>query len=481
MTPVLLATSKLSDDRMVELYRKGERIVAKCYQSGTKIGKCVLEGLDPHHQWTYESITPLALSKIRQLLEQVPSTWSKMVVVESEKLEQPCTMDPFHQDEELNESDGELKDLDTTLFVFKREMSIPAVKMTVPCKDKNVKGSTLIEIVHETFREKYEYAMDLVWEYEKDGRAAYPPQVKNGVLAIEGSRDWLLSVGGWKDMMPKEEVQWCLFAAERFSGVIIYNNGITFPIIENRIHLPENFFIGETNITNGFKRQHNKWSKTLKTDLSYPQILSAIDAIKKFGLDDSKIASIQLKALNRNTDLISNFDKCEGFGLIPDINRKQVVQFLDYLNSVMFGMETSGLNAALVTSLMTLDLIAERQLSYKLAFKANNDGGVYPYACFGDNSGTYSEREKILLHKKEYSDSLSMKKYRDNPSLSPVAIKEAALIKYWLSYNNVILGIDHAPQKVAIQHAVKDLMTYYFGPNVKYIRFLERFKKPSNT
>lgn len=145
----------------------------------------------------------------------------------------------------------------------------------------------------------------------------------------------------------------------------------------------------------------------------------------------------------------------------------------------MFGIEASGLNAALATSLMTLDLIVDEHLSYQTAFKANQDGGIYPYACFGINKGTYNEREKILLCNKMNRSQQSMKIFRENTSLSPVATKEAILIKEWLERNGVTLSnIGYSLQIDLIKCALEDLVSYYFSPWYNRNFFLKKFQQP---
>lgn len=451
-----ISRSELTNGYAVELHHKSEKVIAKCYYSGMRIGKCTLDGLNPRGLWTYELLPQLARSKIDQILsQQEVLKWSRTITVEKAN-ERNNLRQEQDSDEELSEQS------DTSLFIFQKQIPVPVIATTVSCLDENIKGSALIEIVHETIRDWYCGAID---EVSEKGTLISPPRLRNGVLFIDAPVDWFFSLGGWKGMMPSEEVQSYLFKeGTKFRGIAIYNNEITFPITEERIHLPKNFSINQIDITGFWEKQEKGWVKfpSGKTDLSYPQILFAIDTLKKeFKLDDSKIATIQLWALSRE-----NFplDSAEMLKLIPKNNQREVLQFLDYFNAVMFGMEASGLNAALATGVMTLDLIAKKMLGYAEAFKANKDGGVYPHACFGNNKGTYSEREKILLYKKKNCDSCSMKAFRENPSLSPVATKEAVLIKYWLSCNKLLLGTDHTTQKVAIKKAVRDLIMRHFSP-----------------
>lgn len=287
-------------------------------------------------------------------------------------------------------------------------------------------------------------------------------------------------------MMPSEEVKDYFMRefdernkGKKFRGVEIYQNGLIFPIANGRIHMPPGFSINNVDVTISREKQANKWVKICKTDLSYSQIVKAIQTIKNaFNLSDSKIAILQLCAISRSIEFPTWFIK-----EIAIENQIEILQFLDYLNALMFGVEASGLNAALATGLMLLDLIVHGQLDYQTSFKANKDGGVYPYACVGNNKGTYNEREKILLHKKQNQDSYSMKEIRRNPSRSPVASKEAILIKKWIDYYDVTLKEEVCIPRDAriklIEEAIMGLMTCYFSP--PYLGgqnfYLEQFKK----
>lgn len=368
-----------------------------------------------------------------------------------------------------------------------RQTTIPVIAMTINCLDQNIKGSELIEIAHEIVQTFYRKTIDLASEYEKDndGPLIQPPNVKNGILNIKAKKDWIMSLGGWKGMMPSEEVSHFFFydfdstknPKERFRGVKIGDNNPVFTITDGRICIPNGFCINGFNVTAYIKKVDERWiTGTGKTDLSYSQIVEAITKIKKmFGLIDGLIAFSQLCLLDDGTLPKVMTEQ------IPNEHCDKVRQFLEYLNALMFGIEASGLNAAIVTSLLTLDLIADEKMTYSEAFKGNNDGGYYPYACFGNNKGTYSEREKVLIHKKTSHDAMSMQNLRENPALSPVGNKEAILIKFWLESNNVIKEhITYSKQKLAIESAMTDIFHYFFSDcrnhDRKHQVLLEKFK-----
>lgn len=367
-----------------------------------------------------------------------------------------------------SDSDEEFDDRQQRV-IFNKKMKLTPSTMTIRCSNINIKGSELIEIVHNRVKRFYEHIIDLACEYEKDiGGAIIPsPAVENGILLIRNPLDWFMSLGGWKGMMPSEEVMGYFFLdprldvrGKKFKGVQIFGSDVVFPIIDHRIHLPKHFSINNEDITVGWKKKPDGgWDKIYKTDLSYPQIVKAIETIKKqFKVNDSAIAHLQLYALKNE-----EFD-FTWFKNLSENDQKKLHQFMCYLNGLMFGIEASGLNAALITGLMTLDLIKKKQLTYSLAFKANADGGVYPFACFGTNKGTYNAREQILLFRSDEETSLSMKNFRKDPSLSPVALKEAILITQWLHQNGVISkDTPHDEQAQKIIDAVYELMCGYFS------------------
>lgn len=262
----------------------------------------------------------------------------------------------------------------------------------------------------------------------------------------------------------------------RFPKVEICLNGRVFPIRDERLHITEGFSISDYDVTS-FRTKKDATGKredTKKTDLSYVQIVKAINKIKsKFGLTDSYIATIQLYSLNINQKLPSEF-----WRNTPEEKQNEIFRFLDYLNCLMFGMEASGLNAAIIISLMTLDLIKDRHLDYRGAFRANQDGGIYPYANTGKNRGTYSNRERILLHRKENREPKSTQEFRENPNLSPVAVKEAMLIRKWLRVNQVFTGEKRfETQLEEIQKSVEDILCCYLCHWEQRNWFLKKFEE----
>lgn len=447
----LLRSISLEGEYRLDFFRQDEKIIAKIFHAAQLIKEHCLETMSSE-TWSFKKIPMLDRLEINRVLN-----------------EQASNKAGFQPEFLLDESDEEFEEVEKVVFVAQKQKITPTAFMTISCQDQNIKGSTLIEIVHDTIQDWFGDFVDGACEYEKDldGPAIYPPRVENNILFIESQKDWVMSLGGWRGMMPQKEVKGFFvyefidpsLRGKKFAGVSTFNNGVIFSIKGNRLHLPENFSINGVDVTGYYENQDGRlvYVPSGHTDLSYPQIVHAIELIKRArNLVDSDIAKLQLYLLSREGDFP------EWYNLLSPQHLLEITQFLDFLNDVMFGMEASGLNAAIATSLMTLDLIAKGYLSYQTAFKANSDGGFYPYACFGNNKGTYSQRERIVLHKKETRDSLSMKEFRDNPSLSPVALKEAVLIKAWLDFNKLLSKEkSHEIQKVDIKKSIKNLIDQY--------------------
>lgn len=396
------------------------------------------------------------------------------IVSEEDKIAQSV----FFQSINEEDSDDEFPNLafDKKITLLDEESSLKAIDTTIPSPLGNIKGGALIKITQCVAQERYGDIIDAACEYEKElgGTIISPPREENGILQIQSSKDWIMSIGGWKGMMPDHEIKDYFFntfepekKGNKFKRVEIYQNGLIYPILNHRIHLPKGFSIHGIDITKTWKLRNEEWVSENRTDLSYSQIVRAIQTIKNsFHLEDKQIAFLQLCGLTREIDFPNWFTKS-----ISKKYQDEILQFLDYLNALMFGIEASGLNAGLVTSLMILDLIADGHLEYQTAFKANNKGGFYPFANFGDNKGTYTNREKIFSEEND-----SMRTFRKNPSHAPIALKEAILIKTWLEYNEVLRNIDYAKQVKTIESAIQDLMKYYFSPWVNREYFLEKFR-----
>ncbi len=451
----LLGYNPLTNKSRLEFHRIEDHVVASLYREDEKKASCSLRSLSIQ-DWTYEQLPSVAKGKVDQFLRRN----SLSLIRPPSPFRSPS---PF-SDRACGNSDSEFTCSGSEPIFFQKRDPISPAPMTIRCteesgKQKNIKGSELIEIVHDEVQDLYDEVINIACEYEKDigGPIIHFPREYEGKVFIRASKDWLMSLGGWKGMMPSEEVKnYFLYPKEqKFSAVMIHDNGLFFRLENHRLHIPEGFSIGRCKVTQAWVKKDGKFTLSKpKTDLSYNQITRVLSYISKtFRLSDSEIAKLQIRAI---TGRIS--DRSHILAHIPKTQRKEIIQFLDYLNALMFGVEASGLNAALITGVMTLDLISKERITYRQAFKANEDGGFYPYACFGNNKGSYNKRESILLQRKKERDPVSMKAFRKSPHHSPVAIKEAILIKEWLKCNQVIdPERGYEEQKKAIKDAIHDI------------------------
>lgn len=445
------------------LYGLNGQLKVKVYNHDSKIGKFIIDEDYDSDLKNLSQISKAARQKIDKIItanihSEFKIEASKGELFPDEELDELVTKTAQAKISE-SESDDEFAEPGALgIPPFLKRQGVSFIDMTVSCSDhQNIKGSTLIEIVHQKVLDRYEVACSLE-----------NPEIRevNGknILFLQKPSDWFTSLGGWKGMMPRKEIQECkFFPGKKFDGVRIYNNGTTFPSNGTRILIGKAFDLCGIEITRNFDRRNSEVQR--KSDLSYPQIIRAINVItrERRGFDDKKIAQFQLMRLIN--------EKIKP--MIPPNKKLEI--FLDYLNGLMFGIEPSGLNAGLVTSLMTLALIKDGKLTYEKAFRGKKTvrgkpvyegdfGGIYPFATHneGGNKGTFIHREKVLV---EGDTPISMKEYRDDPSMSPVAIKEATLIKYWLKHNRVLdQQLPRDQQIEAIEQAIDGLIKMYFFP-----------------
>jgi hypothetical protein len=138
-------------------------------------------------------------------------------------------------------------------------------------------------------------------------------------------------------------------------------------------------------------------------------------------------------------------------------------QWLDCVNTWMFGVEASRNNATFVTGVMTLELIAAGELTYKHAFAENQYGGRFPMATLQSGTGNMAARRKLIEHA-ENGKAAGMKTDRMNPQWLAISLKEAVLIKQWLIH---FKHVDSQMSKKTIlanyEAAVWGVLKNYFG------------------
>ena len=323
-----------------------------------------------------------------------------------------------------------------------------AVETTVSCKSiggnvQNIKGGTLILSVYITVRSIYDKAIEGIKlkilgeapaRFENvpkhinqlpDTISTMPEVTEKGVIHIRKSGDWILSLGKWKGQVPNEEI----IEPRKYSGAKLFDTEFFFPIKDGRLHICKQgqpYEIHSHIVTK--KPDYKKKLFVTQTDLSYSQIIEAISYIKKnsTGIEgksrkDAELAKYQISLLDNQKSELTNGIEIKGlFTGLSDLRNQQINNqikiFFHFLNALMFGMESTGLNAGILTSLMTLELIAQGKLTYEQALyhkpsDSNQPDGYYPFANFNNNRETYQKREIILLGSKQ-SSKYSMKECR---------------------------------------------------------------------
>lgn len=380
-------------------------------------------------------------------------------------------------------SEDELADMPPVI----RDKSIEVVATTISCVKGNIKGSKLLEIVSGTVKENY-----FVLLKNSASEDSYRPEITDsGALKLKNPIDWLMTLGGWKndEHLLKTEIPGYLFSSQlkenaileiekqlahgyspyseclfdndmqsestesdpprdhenedssikTFGEVYIYSDTDSFKIVKNRISINDAMWFKDP------KTDEKKSIKDLfkRLDLTYKQIVDLINRTKKQSADD-QIAELQLLLL-QNKSTTSPLSST-------------IKTVLNYLNALMFGVEASGINAGLATGLMTLELIKNKNLTYSQAFHRDDEGGSYPFACRGDNKGTFGHRNKVAY------DAKPMGTLRDSPKESPIALKEIIIIKQWLKTKGI--KSDKTTTKEdklkAIKIAILELLTKYF-------------------
>lgn len=315
---------------------------------------------------------------------------------------------------------------------FKDSVEVPFQATTVICKDgKKIKGTYLLELVHEVVQKKI---ADIgkedttVFDVSDDDTMMLTKQA----IITEGE-EWLSRID-----------QWPIHGSPAITKIV--------EIHKNRFKLTG----GENNPRIHFKGD----------DLKYWEIIKKISSFETdFKLKQTQIAALQLYALSRKT----SDDELKWFFKMKKEDRKELLEFLDFLNALMFGVEGSYMKpeATVAISLMTLDLIAQGDLTYEDAFDGDKKtlGGAYPYAIWGNKlPPERKKRDEILKESIDSDEQIRLKKYRKDPKKSPILLKEAILIRHWLSVNNVDdAKKSKSTQVEKIQKAVKTLVTKHFS------------------
>lgn len=423
---------------------------------------------------------------------------------------------PYRNNDGVGDSDSE-DGSNYNPSYFSRSESIHANQTTVATSNTNIKGNQLIKITHDRVHElhkvfinkyKKNYA-DCVHKRNGILFEAYSNTNDKNFVKIANNKDWMLALGACN-----------YWGVNNFEKPPIFSKDDLYQNVE--IEISSQIFYYKQIVTDQGSGARLFFDENKDSDFSYTDINSRFDRfLKNLNIPEIKVAKIQLYLIqNPNADF-EQVAKFIEFGLSDKKNEKEfceLIKFLNWLNFLMLIVESSSANAGLAISLMTIELISSGQLKYKEAFYANNDGGSYPYATFsndeGNNIGTFQTRAEIIkdnnliglndeknkksiqkieerikdleikkakneadepkiehILKKLKKDALALYEAqskihlaRQFPELSPVAVKEAMLIKRWLTLKSAIHSDQTMDQNIAsINTKIQSLLAEYFG------------------
>lgn len=382
-----------------------------------------------------------------------------------------------------SDDEGLASDPGDPLFHLKHSTRIRAAATTIKCgvggRDR-IKGGRLIQLVDAACRQLFTLS----------GEATFK-QPGNKTIVDGGWKDFLDTVSLWKSTHTPEGERVLVagdliyVASESESDDQSDNQKVQF--IE-KVEVGKSTFCMESGrlcvaqgeiVLNGNDVTDWGGQSGVKTDLSYNQLVKAVNNAKAvIGGSDSNLAELQRQALQ---------------GAMPEATNAHVKKFVHFLNALMFGVEPSGLNAGFIEALMTLDMIEKGEINYLRALETNRTddyNGIYPYAIDAGrtvagkrvnyNKEGYKKRNKITQERLE-----SMKNYRKQSSpldddnktsleglsedfRSPIAVKEAVLIRGWLHVSGVSSGVSAvADVERAINRAICTLVGRYLSTEMR--------------
>ena len=302
-----------------------------------------------------------------------------------------------------------------------------AIRYTPLKKHKRIKGDELIALCQK-------WAQTAVQEAIK----------KNGSITktkthyrIHKTNDWLRSAGHMVVHPSKDMVADTLF----FDTLCVGRSNVRLTLKKEgateRLYFPADLL-----------KQITK-AKTLPahTDLSCKEIADITQTrITTRNTTDQQYAEWQLARLQGESGPDKTLDR----------------QWLDSVNTWMFGVEASRNNTTFVTGVMTLELIAAGQLTYKDAFAENQFGGRFPMATLQSGTGNMAARRKLIEHA-EHNKAAGMKTDRMHPQWLAIPLKEAVLIKHWLRHFQHVDS--HMSKKTILENyetAVSGILKMYF-------------------
>lgn len=305
---------------------------------------------------------------------------------------------------------------------------IKATHTTLYSQKKRIKGDEIIALCQK-------WAQSAITKAITDNGAIAKTK---GHYRIHSTDDWLRSAGHLvanpsKDMITNTPFFDTLCVGRRKVLLTLKKQGTT-----ERLYFPAALLQTITKAT----------TLPTHTDLSCKEIADITETrITELKTTDKQYAEWQLARLKGEAGPDKTVDR----------------QWLDCVNTWLFGVEASRNNATFVTGVMTLELIAAGELTYKHAFAENQYGGRFPMATLQSGTGNMAARRKLIEHA-ENGKAAGMKTDRMNPQWLAISLKEAVLIKKWL------IHFKHADSQMSkktilakYEAAVSGVLKNYFG------------------
>jgi hypothetical protein len=148
--------------------------------------------------------------------------------------------------------------------------------------------------------------------------------------------------------------------------------------------------------------------------------------------NDSTICFLPNETVLHSTlaELFVNYTKPREKLMLPGLNidqQRKLKIWFDYMNALMFNIESSRLNVTIITSLMTLELIKKGKLTYQQAFDGGEFGGQFSGANLRTGSHNYKARAQLL----SCEGMEGMRTDRQHPQWLAATLKEAITMINW--------------------------------------------------
>jgi len=335
--------------------------------------------------------------------------------------------------EEVGDSDLE-SDADMAMSTFQLDQAMRGSATTIRGQQGNVKGGSLVAMAHHAISS----------QITATGGGVFTGQETTG-LDIHSGADWTRHAGRMAitptaiDALPPGNRDQ---REPRLQERAISTKDLTKPI-----HVGDEKTGHRVQYWSGNTERLFQSGQTGAGD-EYEHILQKIELIKKAnGLDDVRLAFMLKQRIT--TGSAPRLKQ-------PDGMQENANAYLNTINTLLVGVESSRSNLAFVTGPMILDQIIARQMTFRQAFRdprlnigGTHYGGQYPMAT--NQSGRGSLARVRTTVQKDSKTGGSMRDARQHPQNAAVSLKSAITIKNFL----IRRGLGQNPSKAQMGDAIK--------------------------